>query len=90
METVAEGINTYKKSATKKNAQMTKDECLKRGVSPAKLEMTGRINTTKSSPRKKNPEMTRPAKIRIREGENGPTYTNPEVTIGDTRKDQKI
>ena len=52
--------------------------------------MTGRINTAKASPRKKDPELTKPARIRIGQNEHGPVYSEPEVTIGDNRKDEKI
>ena len=90
MDAVAEGIKTYRKSPTKKNNQLTKAECLAAGVSPNKLEMTGRINTAKASPRKKDPELTKPARIRIGQNEHGPVYSEPEVTIGDNRKDEKI
>lgn len=65
LDTVAEKVRTIQRSPTRKNKQLSKAEALSRGVSPTKLEVTGRIGT--AQPKKKAIEPYQPKVVEVRD-----------------------
>ena len=82
LDAVAEKVRSMRTSPTRKNKQLSKAEALSRGVSPTKLEMTGRVGT---APKTKKIEPYVPKTVEVREfnQQNWPTLSNVNVTVGD-------
>ena len=52
------------RSPTRKNKQLSKAEAMSRGVSPTKLEMTGRVGTATKSTKKIEPYQPKTVHVR--------------------------
>ena len=77
------------RSPTRRNKQLSKAEALSRGVSPTKLEMTGRVGTATKT-KKIEPYQPKTVHVRDFNQQNWPTLDNVNVTVGDKKKDQII
>ena len=64
LDTVAEKVRKMQRSPTRKNKQLSKAEAMSRGVSPTKLEMTGRVGTAAKTTKKIDPYQPKTVQVR--------------------------